>query len=365
MTFQPVSASTASQYYYEKDPIFNAEGIDQKNIQWHGKLADQLGIVDSNVNAEQAYGLFQGKSLDGSEQLLDRSKTITSGTENAVFDIPLTAPKPISALALMENGDPRVLEAFNDAVKTTVDYFEKNLVQTRGQVQQEDGSSKRETYKTENALIATAQHSTNRNNDVHLHTHMLVVNQTYDKHTDSYKALNLDFKAVTEIQAVLSTELLKNVRELGYEIEIRDNGQWNIKGFDENIISAMSTRTEEIRAAIDKLPDDQINKDTGRRVGFETKAEKDTSVTKEQVESRAVEQLASVGTTIETLKENAMSKEAYQNNFTSAKEVLETAGSHLSSSTARFTQRELMNAANSISNGEYTYKDLKDELNSV
>ena len=66
MTFQPVSASTASQYYYEKDPIFNAEGIDQKNIQWHGKLADQLGIVDSNVNAEQAYGLFQGKSLDGS-----------------------------------------------------------------------------------------------------------------------------------------------------------------------------------------------------------------------------------------------------------------------------------------------------------
>ncbi len=214
-------------------------------------------------------------------------------------------------------------------------------------------------------MIATAQHSTNRNNDVHLHTHMLVVNQTYDKHTDSYKALNLDFKAVTEIQAVLSTELLKNVRELGYAIEVRDSGQWNIKGFDENIISAMSTRTEEIRAAIDKLPDDQINKDTGRRVGFETKAEKDTSVTKEQVESRAVEQLASVGTTIETLKENAMSKEAYQNNFTSAKEVLETAGSHLSSSTARFTQRELMNAANSISNGEYTYKDLKDELNSV
>lgn len=365
MTFQGVSAATAANYYYEKDPIFNAEGIEQKNIQWHGKLADQLGIVDSNVNAEQAYGLFQGKSLDGNTQLLDRSKTIISGTENAVFDIPLTAPKPISALALMDGGDKRVLEAFNDAVKTTVDYFEKNLVQTRGQVKQEDGSSKRETYKTGNALIATAQHSTNRNNDLHLHQHMLVVNQTYDKHTDSYKALNLDFKSVTEIQAVLSTELLKNVRELGYEIEIRDNGQWNIKGFDENVISAMSTRTEEIRAAIDKLPEDQISKDTGRRVGFETKAEKDTSVTKEQVESRAVEQLASVGTTIETLKENAMSKEAYQNNFTSAKEVLEQAGNHLSQSNARFTEKEFLTAASSIAFGEYSYKDLKDELNTV
>ncbi len=145
MTFQPVSASTASQYYYEKDPIFNAEGIDQKNIQWHGKLADQLGIVDSNVNAEQAYGLFQGKSLDGSEQLLDRSKTITSGTENAVFDIPLTAPKPISALALMDGGDKRVLEAFNDAVKTTVDYFEKKSCSSK-----RSGSTRRWKFKKRN-----------------------------------------------------------------------------------------------------------------------------------------------------------------------------------------------------------------------
>ena len=359
MTFQAVSAGTATNYfYYEKDPIFNENGTDQKNIEWHGKLADKLGIVDSNVSAEQAYGLFNGKSLDGKEQLLDRSKTITSGKENAVFDIPLTAPKPISALALMKDGDPRVLEAFNEAVKTTVDYVEDNIVATRGQVKQEDGTSKRETYKTGNALIATAQHSTNRNNDIHLHTHMLVVNQTYDKHTDSYKALNLDFKSVTEIQAVLFTELLKNVRELGYEIEIRDtNGQWNIKGFDENVISAMSTRTQEIRAEIDKLPEDQINKDTGRRVGFETKNAKDDSVTAKDIQDRAKDQLASVGTTIKELKDNALSQEPYQNNFESAKEVLEKAGNHLSQSNARFTEKELLNAASSIAFGEYSYKE--------
>jgi conjugative relaxase-like TrwC/TraI family protein len=366
-TIQGIGASKATEYYYENDPIFNPDNekrTSQQNIQWYGKLSHKLGI-DNDITAIESYNIFQGKSLDGQEQLIDRSKNITNGNENAVFDIPLTAPKPISALALMDGGDKRVLDAFNDAVKTTVEYFEENCVQTRGMVQQEDGSMKRETYKTGNAIIATAQHSTNRNNDIHLHSHMLVVNQTYDKNTSTYKALNLDFNQIKEVNAVMSTELMKNVRELGYEIEIRENGQWNIKGFDEHIIDAMSTRKQEIMNVLDKLSDNEIGVDTARNIAYETKNAKDVTITKEQIQSRAREQIQSVGATIEELKQNAMSKEKYQNHFSSAKEVLEKAGEHLSDSNARFTQRELLMAASSISNGEYSYKDLKDELDTV
>jgi len=365
MTIQGISASKAAEYYYENDPIFNEDNQGQSNIEWHGKLAEKLG-AEGGISPEQAHNLFQGKSLNGDEQLLDRAKTITNGKENAVYDFPLTAPKEISALALMDGGDKRVLDAFNDAVKTTVGYVEDNLIQTRGMVKQEDGSTRRQTYKTDNALIATAQHSTNRNNDVHLHSHMLIVNQTWDSNTNSYKALNLDYKAVKEMQSVLSTELMKNVRELGYDIEIRENGQWGIKGFSEEVISSLSTRKEEIQDELDKRGINTVeDKDAARRVGFETKNEKDNTVKNTDIQERAKTQLESVGTNIKELKEYAQSNEKYQNHFNSAKEVLETAANHLSKSDARFSESTLLDASNKIAGGEFTHKELKDELNNV
>lgn len=368
MTFQGITSKKAAEYYYENDPIFNPENDELdigSNIQWNGKLKEKLGVGDDGISPEQSYNLFQGKSIDGENQLLDRSKNTTNGKENAVYDIPLTAPKSVSAMALVDGGDKRLVEAFQKASKTTVDYFEKNLVQTRGYIKQEDGSTKRETYKTDNALIATATHSTNRNNDVHLHDHMLVTNLTYDQKTDTYKALNLDFNKVKEVQSVMNTELMKNVKELGYDINIKENGSWDLKGFDEKTITALSTRKQEIQEEVNKLDEKDIDSSTNRTVGFKTKNEKDFSVSNDDVQIRAKKQLESVGTTIEELKEKSLKDINVENTFKNEKEVLEKTMEHLTASNARVSEDELLNSASKIAKGEFSYNDLKNELSNV
>ncbi len=365
-TIAPISSSTASKYYYEKDPIFNPDGKDQANIEWYGQIAKDFGIEGKNITGEEAYNLFQGKSLDGEEQLLDRSKSITSGNERAVFDAILAPPKPVSALGLMEGGDKRILELHKQAVKATIEHTEKNIIATRGYIKQEDGSTKRETYKTGNALIASVSHSTNRNNDLHMHNHMLISNMTYDKNTNSYKSLNLDFvNDPKEMNSVYQSEMMKGMRELGYQLEIRDNGAWNVVGFDEKTIEAMSTRKEEIVDAKSKLDSDNINKMTNRKLGYETKNDKNPNITEKDIQERAKNQLASVGTTIQELKENALNQGKYVNYFSSAKEVLEYTAEKLTQSDARFTERELLSAASEVAQGEFTHKELKNELSNV
>ena len=59
-----------------------------------------------------------------------------------------------------------------EAVKTTLDYVEKNCIFTR------TGKGGANHLQTDNALFAVFQHDDNRNLDPQLHSHCVIFNQT-------------------------------------------------------------------------------------------------------------------------------------------------------------------------------------------
>jgi len=370
MSIAKIASSSAENYYYEKDPLMNENG-EGNNLQFHGKQAEMLGIEEgASVSKEEFSNLLEGKSLDGETQLLDRSKNITSGNENAVFDLSLSAPKSVSLVALGEGGDERLIEAHEKAVATVIQSLEDNYSKARGYVEQEDGSKARESYDTDNMLIATALHSTARptENDpepnAHLHTHVLTFNQTYDEKTDSYKALDsremfADQKALNDTYL---SELAKNVKEIGYDIEDNGKGSFNLTGVSQEAIDKFSSRRDEVN---EKMEEQGLTSSKDRAfIGSHFKSDK-VDMNAEDIKDSWDRKAAEIGTSISEMKENSLSKGEQEKHFSSAKEVLETAGSHLSSNNATFTEKELLNASSKLSLGEFSRNDLKQELDSV
>ena len=181
MSIAKISASSAKNYYYEKDPITNADG-NGENLQWHGKQSEMLNL-NSSATKDEFENLLNGKTPDGNSVLIDRASTITNGNEVAVFDMPLAAPKSVSLAALANDGDPELIKAHENAVKATIEVLEKEYAKTRGYTG-EEGNRQRESHNTNNLLIATATHTTARPTptdpepNAHLHTHTLIFNQT-------------------------------------------------------------------------------------------------------------------------------------------------------------------------------------------
>ena len=368
MSIGKISSKSAKDYYYEKDPVFN-ENEEGENLEWHGKQADMLGLENGEVTQKEFINLLSGKSPDGETQLLDREKTIQSGQENAVFDMPLSAPKSVSLVALGDDGDTRLIDAHDQAVEATIKFMEDNYAKTRGYVEQEDGSKKRETYDTGNLLIATAKHSVARPTaddpepNAHLHTHTIVFNQTYDKKTDSFKALAAKdlFSAQKEINQVYTSNLAKNVKELGYGIEDNGRGSFDLKGVSEEVINKFSSRRNEVEAQME-AHGATTDKEKAH-ISSTMKSEK-VDMSKEELLQSWDRKAEEIGTSIKELKENALETNN-EKNFESAKEVLEVAANHLTKNDSHFTEKTLLKAADSISLGEYTHEELKVELDNV
>jgi conjugative relaxase-like TrwC/TraI family protein len=368
MSIGKISSNSAKNYYYEKDPVFNENG-EGNNLEWHGKQAEILSLENGNVGQKEFENLLNGKSPDGDTQLLDRSKKISNGKDNAVFDMPLSAPKSVSIVALGEGGDKRLIEAHDKAVKATIEHLEKNYAKTRGYKEGENGEKIRESYKTENLLIATAKHSTARPtpNDpepnAHLHTHTLVFNQTYDKNTNSFKALDTKdmFRDQKEINQVYLSNLAKNVKDLGYGIEDNGKGSFNLKGVSEEVIDKFSSRRNEVNEQMQAIG--ATSEKERARIGQTMKSEKVDMSSKELKESWD-RKLEEVNTSVKELKENALENSS-EKEFSSAKEVLEKTMQLLTENESYVTEKELLKGASEISIGEYTTDQLKSELDNV
>lgn len=313
MSIAKIASSSAENYYYEKDPLMNENG-EGNNLQFHGKMAEMLGIEEgASVSQQEFSNLLEGKSLDGETQLLTRSDNITSGNENAVFDLSLSAPKSVSLVALGEGGDERLIEAHEKAVATVINSLEDNYAKARGYVEQEDGSKARESYDTNNMLIATALHSTARptENDpepnAHLHTHTLIFNQTFDEKTNSYKALDsremfADQKALNDTYL---TELAKNVKEIGYDIEDNGKGSFNLTGVSQEAIDKFSSRRDEVN---EKMEEQGLTSSKDRAfIGSHFKSDK-VDMSAEDIKDSWDRKAAEIGTSISEMKENSLSK---------------------------------------------------------
>lgn len=230
MSGRAINYEQASTYYEHSADYYT---VHQSHYdKWHGKLAKRLRLT-----GELSKGEFETFCQNIAEE--ERRKRIG-------FDATFSAPKSVS-LALAESDERReeLIRIHQTAVERVLEEIEKHHLRTR---------SNRKKLSARNMACGEFVHFLNRNNELDLHSHCVILNQT---DTDG-KILALDFDKLLEHQKILGLmyrqELAHELLMAGYELEITNSreGYFELKGFDRETVMTHSTRRQEILAEADR-----------------------------------------------------------------------------------------------------------------
>ena len=266
--------------YYERDGYYAKEDpAHEEASAWAGKGAEALGLSGS-VDPDVFGDILEGAVPDGSGQRLGRRLGNGTISHRPGRDITFSAPKSVSLAALI-GGDARVVAAHDAAVRKTLVWIEKNVVETRTM----DAESGRMVRTGEQkAVIATFRHEVSRNLDPQLHTHAVIANMVQGGDGKWRTMANEKLYACKMlIGALYRAELARGLEELGYRVEkTHADGRFEIAGapgrspVSRRIVEAFSTRRAEIEAAMlaQGLGDTAQDQRLAQRAALMTRANK-------------------------------------------------------------------------------------------
>ena len=233
-----LTSSAQASSYYEADDYYAEGGLSPS--EWQGKGAEALGL-SGEVDRDRFRALLDGK-VAGEELGTMRGGQLE---HRPGWDMTLSAPKSVSIMAEVA-GDRRLIAAHSDAARTAMAHVEAHMAATRVR---DGGVIAREA--TGNLIIASFQHGTSRAQDPQLHTHNVIMNATQGK-DGAWRSLEPRalYQLQKQIGAIYRQELALKVRELGYEIEVGKDSLFEIKGVSNVVMTAFSTRSAEIEAAL-------------------------------------------------------------------------------------------------------------------
>lgn len=158
-------------------------------------------------------------------------------------DMVFAPSKSVSIMALV-GGDKRLTEAFQESVKATLGFAERNYAG----VQDNPRQGEKTAFGTGNLVAALFTHDTSRNQDPLLHVHAVIANLTKDPRTDTWRALNKRalYKNVYSLSSLQRADFAHRVKALGYEIEPREHGNFELKVVPQAVRDIFSSRREEI-----------------------------------------------------------------------------------------------------------------------
>lgn len=230
---QNSSAEGAKSYYSTAD--YYSEGQELEGS-WRGKAAARLGLSGS-VERENWDSLCDNRDPNTGKTLTARQKT----PRRIGYDINFHVPKSVSVLYSLTKDD-RILEAFRDSVRATMDDMEAEM-QTRVRV-----GGRNEDRTTGNLVWGEFVHFTARPvdgvPDPHLHAHCFAFNTTWDESESRWKAgqfagLKRD---APYFEAVFHSRLARGLEELGLSVERTRKG-WEIDGVPMSVVRKFSRRT--------------------------------------------------------------------------------------------------------------------------
>jgi conjugative relaxase-like TrwC/TraI family protein len=235
-----LTSSAQASSYYEVDDYYAEGGLSPSA--WQGNGAEALGL-SGEVDRDNFRDLLDGK-VAGEQLGMVRDGQLA---HRPGWDVTLSAPKSVSIMAEVA-GDRRLIAAHGEAVKTALAHIEQHMAATRVR---DGGTVNREA--TGNLVIASFQHGTSRAQDPQLHTHNVILNAT---RLEDGTWRSLEPRAIYQLQkqigAIYRQELALKVRELGYEIETGKDSMFEIKGVSGEVLSAFSTRSAQIEAALEE-----------------------------------------------------------------------------------------------------------------
>lgn len=238
-----VISANQGETYYTAENYYTAEE-NQAHSGWWGQGAKQLGLT-GQVHGADFKNLLHGFYPNGEQTLSGRK--IDPERHRAGLDLTFSAPKSISLAALV-GGNDAIEQAHHTAVTRTLAILEERYAQTR--VRMPEG---RQAVGTGNLIVAQFHHDTSREKDPQLHTHCVVINAT-QLANGRWQSLHNDilFQQQKLLGMIYQNELAVEVQRLGYAIEPRANGQFELRGYQPEDLQTFSKRREQILAAVEE-----------------------------------------------------------------------------------------------------------------
>jgi conjugative relaxase-like TrwC/TraI family protein len=247
LTCQKITPEKAKSYFLKGYYL-------QGTSRWSGKGAKTLGLKGA-IDNEKVFGhIVDGYSPSGRKRLMGK-KLGSDQERRAATDCTFSAPKSVTITALI-GGDDRLIEAHLTAVAKSLELIENRYAHTR---LRQNGD--RVVINTGNLVIAQFDHIEARKvasdldskqpqqevPDPHLHTHCLVMNMTELSKGKWYSHLNEAIFANKKMLGMVYQHYLAiEVQKLGYEIEAKEHGQFDIKGYSEQDLMEFSKRRQKI-----------------------------------------------------------------------------------------------------------------------
>ncbi len=247
LSIKNIESSQVAASYFQKDDYYaGKEGSPESEGVWWGKGAETMGLT-GKVDSEVFKELLDGHLPNG-EQLGTVREKGGEKEHRPGWDLTFSAPKSVSVMSLV-GGDDRLMEAHNEAVRETMTWIESNIAAHRKR-----GWLGINVEQADNMTAAMFQHSTSRDKDPQLHTHVVVLNANQDedgKWRSLYSQPLYDHKMAAG--NIYRAALAEKVQALGYEIEKTSlDGRFELAVVPDRVNKDMSQRAEAIREVMEE-----------------------------------------------------------------------------------------------------------------
>jgi len=234
--------------YYEKDDYYTqemgSELVSKFACYWYGNGAQALNL-DGTVQNSDFQALLEGIDPTGNSL---HAKPIDPQKHRAATDFTFSAPKSISIAALVQQ-DERVIAAHDHAVRTALDVMQSRYAQARIWNPQ---TRRQERTPVDNLTVAVFRHETSRNQEPQLHSHAVVINAV-QLSDGTWRALSNEAIVANKklLGEIYQNELAYQLHQIGYDIEPRPNGQFDLKHYAPELLDSVSTRRQAIEAYVE------------------------------------------------------------------------------------------------------------------
>ncbi|MEN9402037.1 MAG: hypothetical protein RL091_740 [Verrucomicrobiota bacterium] len=231
--------SGAVEYFREHMEI--GDYLDQggkAELTWVGQGADRLGLRGVCCR-EHFERLCEGRHPFTDERLTARDK---GAARRVCFFGQISPPKDVS-IACLVGGDERIRAWWDEAVRDTLREIEA-VTATRLRCQGADGDRV-----TGNFVAAIVTHETSRKLDPQLHTHVCIMNATFDPAENRWKSVQPAgfYRHQAFFREVCYARLAGRLRAAGYKLEASPGLGFAIKGMSAELRERFSRRRADIQ----------------------------------------------------------------------------------------------------------------------
>jgi len=346
MSISGWQSSQQAENYFQQDLDYYQQN--QELGEWHitGEMANRYSDI------EHQSAITKESYKDFSDLINQNLKGNATGNPRAGFDITFSPSKSVDAIYAVANDDLKksILQAQDAAVNIALQKASKYITY---RMRTENG---REHFQNNGLAIAKFQHLSNRNEEIKIHTHCFIANQTVNAKGE---LVSIDNKYLYDNQKLITQiyhqELFQQMKELGFQSEVLDIKRdiLEIKGVTQEARNSISTRTQEIEKWLEENRKDllkkypNINESHLRQIAtLETRKYKQSHSYSEleEIELRNKNLVEETGFTKETVQQIQNLEKSNQKILTLA-ELTQKAATLTTEQESTFTSEEILSRA--------------------